>query len=116
MAVSGRQAAGLEGRERLARIARGDIARTPQLMPSVLYKGLIHLIAAEPGAGKTLLALMFATEAMRLGGSVLYLDTENGPRLIAERLRDLGANLDTLDERFHYFFTDLSLRPENLRG
>ena len=84
------------------------------MVEDVLYEGLLHSVAGAPGTGKTLLALYLAIQVMRHDGRVLYLDAENGPRLIAERLEHLGAEADILDERFHYYPADLTLDDDNL--
>ena len=107
-------ASGLLGRVRLVPLLRGGIEPTPQQVEDVIYAGLMHSMAGPPGSGKTLLALWIAVQVMRGGGRVLYLDAENGPRLVAERLRDLDADEDALDELFHYYPADLTLDPEDL--
>ena len=106
--------AGLMGRVPLALLLRDGIEPTPQLVKDLIYAGLMHSMAGPPGSGKTLLALWIAVQVMRGGGRVLYLDAENGPRLVAERLRDLGADLDALDELFHYYPAGITLDPEDL--
>jgi KaiC/GvpD/RAD55 family RecA-like ATPase len=113
-ASSARQAADVEGRVLLDELLRGGIEPTPQLVEDLLYEGKVHSVAGAPGSGKTFLALYLAIQVMRRGGRVLYIDAENGPRLIAERLRDLGADVDTLDERFYYYPADLTLDVEDL--
>jgi len=104
----------LEGRILLGEMLRGGILPTPQLVDGLLYEGRIHSIAGSPGVGKTLLALHISIQVMRGGGRVLYLDAENGPALIAERLGDLGADIEKLDERFFYFPADLTLEARHL--
>ena len=109
-----RPTAGLMGRVPLALLLRNGIEPTPQLVKDSIYAGLMHSMAGPPGSGKTLLALWLAVLVMRGGGRVLYLDTENGPRLVAERLLDLGADKDVLDDLFFYYRADLTLDPEDL--
>ncbi|MDP9438136.1 MAG: AAA family ATPase [Actinomycetota bacterium] len=105
---------GLQGRVRLGDLLRGGIEPTPQLLDGLLYQGRIHSISSGPGTGKTMLAEWMAIQVMRQGHRVLYMDAENGPKLIAERLGELGANLDDLDETFFYYPADLSLDAESL--
>lgn len=102
------------GRVLLGQLLRGGIEPSPQLVEGLIYAALMHSIAGEPGSGKTLLALWLAIQVMRGGGRVLYLDAENGPRLVAERLRDLGADEDTLDASFFYYPADITLEAESL--
>lgn len=110
------QPAGLQGRVRLGELLRGGIEPTPQLLEGIFYEGKIHSLAGKPGEGKTLMALWAAVQVMMQGRKVLYLDAENGPKLIAERLRDMGASPDSLDEHFHYYPADLGLDDESLAG
>jgi len=56
-----------------------------------LYAGRLTAIQSEPGVGKTWLALWLALQAINTGATVIYLDEEGGPELIAERLIRLGA-------------------------
>lgn len=96
----------LPGRVMLGDLLRGGIEPTPQLIEGLLYEGRIHSIAGPPGGGKTLIALWAAMQVMKKGQPVLYLDAENGPKLIAERLGELGADPDNLNEYFHYYPAD----------
>ncbi len=105
---------GLQGRVLLGELLKGGIEPTPQLLDGLLYEGRIHSIASGPGTGKTLLAEWMAIQVMNQGHRVLYLDAENGPKLIAERLKELGAGLDTVDETFFYYPADLSLDAESM--
>jgi hypothetical protein len=105
---------GLRGRVRLGDLIRGGIEPTPQLLPDLLYEGRIHSIASGPGTGKTFLAEWMCVQVMRRESRVLYLDAENGPKLVAERLEDLGADLDTLDDRFFYYPADVDMSAESL--
>jgi len=53
--------------------------------------------------GKSILALWLSIKVMNAGGRVLYLDEEGSLNMVSERLEALGADLDTLDERFFYY-------------
>ncbi len=105
---------GLQGRILLGDLLRGGIEPTPQLIPGLIYEARIHSIASAPGEGKTRLALWTAIEVMKRGRPVLYIDAENGPKLIAERLQELGADLDDLDDSFHYYPAEVALDRESL--
>lgn len=109
-----REPEGLQGRVLLGDLLRGGIEPTPQLIDGFLYEGRIHSVAGPPGAGKTLLALWAAIKIMKQGTPVLYIDAENGQNIIGERLRDLGADLDCIDELFHYHPTEIGIRHEDV--
>ena len=92
----------------VASIVRGDI---PSIVPTILartdgtrllYPGLTHSIAGEPNAGKTFLALLAVREVLEAGGRVGWLDYEGSPRIIGERLRDLGVPAGAVADRFFY--------------
>ncbi len=105
---------GLPGRVLLGELLRGGIEPTPQLLDGLLYEGRIHSIASGPGTGKTLLAEWMAIQIMKQDRSILYIDAENGPKLIAERLQELGADIKGLDELFHYYPAEVALDRESL--
>ncbi|PLS85063.1 MAG: hypothetical protein CYG60_14565, partial [Actinobacteria bacterium] len=105
---------GLKGRVLIGELLRGGIEPTPQLLDGLLYEGRIHSIASGPGTGKTLLAEWMAIQIMKQALSILYIDAENGPKLIAERLQELGADIEGLDELFHYYPAEVALDRESL--
>lgn len=98
----------------LGDLLKGGVEPTAQLLEGILYEARIHSIASHPATGKTLLALWIAVQIMKQGRLVLYIDAENGPKLIAERLQELGVDLDTLDELFHYYPAEVALDRESL--
>jgi AAA domain len=105
---------GLQGRVLLGNLLKSGIEPTPQLLEGLLYTGKIHSIAGPAGIGKTILAVWMCLQVMLKGLPVLYLDAENGPKIIAERLSDMGADLCMLDRLFHYYPADLMLDPDSL--
>jgi 5S rRNA maturation endonuclease (ribonuclease M5) len=105
---------GLPGRVDLGQLLLGGIEPTPQLLEGLLYEGRIHSIASGPGTGKTLLALWMAVQVMRQGRPVLYLDAENGPKLIAERFAEIGASPAELSRLLHYFPAEVALDAKSL--
>jgi len=93
---------------RLNRTLLGDALREGMLEPEVfeedlLLTGKVHQVFAGPGSGKSWLALWLATKAMERGQTVLYLDMENGKRIIAGRLQDLGVSSDDVDGYLNYY-------------
>jgi hypothetical protein len=75
---------------------------TPSLGPSLFYRHHLFLISGHKKAGKTLVMMAVALDHMRAGHPVVYVDLENGPEIIGERLLMLGAEPDSLDELFVY--------------
>lgn len=67
---------------------------------ALLYAGKVHMLQAEPSAGKTWLALAAILELLELGGSGVFLDYEDTPRGILGRLLALGADPVAVRERF----------------
>lgn len=103
-----KESKGLPGRVDLGEILENGIEPVPQLIEGLLYEGRIHSLAGEPGSGKTFISLWSCLEVMKQGQPVLYLDAENGPRLITERLRDMGATREDL-ELFAYYNAEVAL-------
>lgn len=87
----------------LGEIIRQGIEPPEELIEGILLKGKVHQIFAAPGCGKSWLALWLAKKLINQGERVLYLDTENGPRIIAERLEALGTETEKLEEYLHYY-------------
>ena len=73
-----------------------------ELVEDILLKGKVHQIFAAPGLGKSWLALWLTMRLINQGKLVLYLNTENGPNIIAERLQALGADPEKLDKCLNY--------------
>jgi hypothetical protein len=67
---------------------------------SLLYAGKVHMLQAEPSAGKTWLALAAVLELLEVGGSAVFLDYEDTPRGVLGRLLALGADPVAVRERF----------------
>ena len=59
---------------------------------NILRPGIRATWFAPRGAGKSLAALMLAVQVIEAGGSVLYVDAENGERRMAERLDTILAD------------------------
>jgi KaiC/GvpD/RAD55 family RecA-like ATPase len=97
------------------RISEG--VEPPATLTERTYAAKIHAINAEAGSGKTLYALWEALQVIRRKHHVMYLDNENGPNSISERLEDLGADPDTIDESFRYYRSpEVSLEQETLEN
>jgi hypothetical protein len=66
----------------------------------MLYARTLNLLIGEPESGKTWAALMAVAEVLKNGGAVQYLDFENGPAALVERLRSLGVADDVIEAQF----------------
>lgn len=89
----------------LGEIIRQGINPPEELVEGILLKGKVHQVFAAPGCGKSWLALFLTMKLINQGKPVLYLDTENGPNIIAERLKTLGAEEEKLDEYLTYYYS-----------
>lgn len=59
---------------------------------AIFYKGKVNEVYGDPEDGKTMLVLAAATEVLRSGSNVLFVDLDgNGPRETAEKLLMLGV-------------------------
>ena len=70
----------------------------PPIRCGLIYAGKRHLISGPPEAAKTLLALIFAIEEIRAGGTVAIIDFESGPAETRRLLEDLGATLEEISD------------------
>lgn len=101
----------------LARVLAGE---DPEPAPSILartdgiyllYPGKVHVVNAEPEAGKSWLALVACIGEMDRGEHVLYVDCEDSAGGIVGRLLQLGASAEAILDRFHYVRPDDPLNP-----
>jgi hypothetical protein len=76
---------------------------------ALLYSAALNALNAEPGAGKTWLALVASLALSRAGEHALYLDAESTAPAMAERLRALGAEPSDLGQ-LHYHVVGGPLR------
>src|ERR1039458_6757135 len=72
----------------------------------LLYGSRVHALHAEPEALKTWLALVASVEQIATGRVVIYIDFEDGPAGIVQRLRELGADSQAILTRFVYIRRD----------
>ena len=89
-------------------IEKGEIVGPrPSLLPRtdgqcLLYPGEIHSFSGEPDIGKGWVILSACADAIGSGRHVLYLDFEDGPASIVERLLALGVTPEAITKYFHY--------------
>jgi hypothetical protein len=89
----------------LGEVIRQGIEPPEELVEDILLKGKVHQVFAGPGCGKSWLALWLIVKLINEGRPVLYLDTENGKNIVAERLEALGAAPERLKDYLHYYFS-----------
>jgi len=66
----------------------------------LLYPGHTHLFSGEPDSGKSWLAAWICAELVASGDTVIWVDLEQSPRVLHERLRALGLEAEEIAERF----------------
>ncbi len=86
----------------LNEIIKKGVERPEDVVEDVIRSGKRHQIFSEAGTGKTWLATWITKEAISREKIVLYLDKENGGRIIAERLKALGADPELVDKFLRY--------------
>jgi AAA domain len=78
----------------------------------LIYPAKVNSLYAEPEGIKTWLALAACYEQIVLGEPVLFLDFEDTPTGITERLRDLGATAEQIARLFVYIRPESPATPE----
>ncbi len=99
----------LEGRVLLEEAIKYGVEPPEIFEPGVLIKGAVHHIFAGPGSGKTWQALWLIKNAIERGQRVAFFDTENGTRIVAERLAELGVDASQVNT-YLWYFPSLNLR------
>lgn len=88
-------------------IARGCQPEKPTvadvgLDTCLFYAGRINEIHAEPGVGKSNVAIAASLAVMQSGGLVVYIDPEDSPGGFTRRCLQFGATPDDLTQRCRY--------------
>lgn len=110
---AGDTARGLGQPTPLAKLIKDGVEPPEELVRGILLAGRVTVLFGESGSGKSWLALWLALWCIRRGLKVLYLDNENGKRIMAERLEALGAETERLDDLLRYHdFPNLTLESE----
>lgn len=68
----------------------------------LLYPGKVHALQGEPESGKGWITLATVASSLTAGASVLYIDFEDTPVSIVERLLALGTPHEAIVARFAY--------------
>jgi AAA domain len=81
----------------LAKLAREGV-KTPELLcEGMLYRGALHALVGDSGAGKTTILHFWAVLELAAGYSAVLLDEEDGQEQTTERLVALGATPEHLE-------------------
>ena len=95
----------------------GTYAETPPVFLAradgacLLYAGAVHSIAGEPESGKTWVAVLAVVERLAAGQPVLYVDFEDRPQRIVQRLLAAGATPTQIRGQFRYLRPETALNP-----
>jgi hypothetical protein len=101
------------GRVPLAGAVENGVEPPEELEREVILRGRISWVYATAGSGKSWFALWLTMRCVERGQRVLYLDSENGHRIVAERLGALGVSTERLDDLLCYIpFPFLAIEPE----
>lgn len=72
----------------------------------LLYPGKVHAFNAESETGKSMLALYCCAERIMAGEHVGYIDFEDSPSGVVERMLGFGVPAAAMLDRFHYVRPD----------
>jgi hypothetical protein len=104
----------LQDRVLLAKGIEEGIEPPEELQPGVLLRGKVHAIYGAAATGKTMLMLWLVKQCVERGEPVIFLDMENGPRIVSERLATLGVDTTRIDELMYYLPSpNLTMAPED---
>lgn len=98
------QKAPFGNRVMLDELVENGLKDPEELIEGVLLKGKAHHLFADAGSGKTFVALNLAMEVLKQGKTAVYLDKENGPRTMAQRVISMGMNTKKSGNLLHYHF------------
>jgi hypothetical protein len=86
----------------------------PPTIAGALYANTRHLLSGAPESGKSMVALSYSRDVLKQGGVVVYIDHENGPAAILERLRLFNIP-DRAINRFRYIEPDEPVQHAELQ-
>ena len=78
---------------------------------ALLYPYAIHSISGEPGSGKTWAALVAIAQELDGNNNTLFIDFEDRPQTIVNRLRALGATTNQIAAHLRYIRPETALNP-----
>jgi len=94
---------GIPNRRLVGQAIREGVNDPEQIVPGVLYTGMVHWWQGPPESGKSLLLLSIMSSLVHKNYTVMWIDEETGLLTTADRLSRMGANPDTLDNKFWYY-------------
>ncbi|MEE1295685.1 MAG: bifunctional DNA primase/polymerase [Bifidobacterium sp.] len=106
------------GRINLADWADGNPNPAPSLLTrtdgiSLLYRGRVNDLHGEPESGKSLLAQIATAELLAKHGRVAYIDLEDGPGGMIQRLRLLGVADSIITDPDTFDYRNPTGRPDS---
>ena len=105
----------LAGRVDLRKAILGGLEPPDELVEGILLAGQTHMLYGPSETGKTWILLWLIAQALKRGKTVVYFDSENGTRIVAERFVDLGVNPALLVNLHYYPFPSLPMEREATR-
>ncbi|KFI65737.1 bifunctional DNA primase/polymerase [Bifidobacterium cuniculi] len=105
------------GRVNLADWADGNPNPAPSLLTrtdgiSLLYRGRVNDLHGEPESGKSLLAQIATADLLAKHGRVAYIDLEDGPGGMIQRLRLLGVTDSIITDPDLFDYRNPTGRPD----
>jgi KaiC/GvpD/RAD55 family RecA-like ATPase len=77
---------------------------------AMFYPKRVNMLMGESGGGKSWVALVAVGAALAAGAAAVYVDLEDHPRSITERLRALGVAPEAIRDRFYYVRPDVAAK------
>lgn len=89
--------------------------KRPGLLADLIYGARLHSLSGPPEAGKTVLCMYLAVQAMQRHRPVLFVDEEAGPVQTTSILAGLGADAELIDKYLTYLpFPGIRLNDTDL--
>jgi hypothetical protein len=104
----------LAQRADLSEVLKRGLEPPDQLVEDILLAGLVHMLYGKAATGKTWILLWLVARLLEQGKKVAYFDAENGKRVIAERLKDLGVDRGKLRKLYYFPFPSLGLDKKSV--
>jgi hypothetical protein len=104
----------------LAPYVAGTIKDSPPTMLeradglNLLYTGKLHWISGEPEGLKSWLAQIAVADAIMDGLTSVYIDFEDAPQAVVQRLRSLGATDERILTNLRYYRPDSPMSKKNI--
>lgn len=88
---------------------RPDVLERPD-GKAMFYPLRVNMLMGESGGGKSWVALLAVAVALDAGQAAVYVDLEDHPRSITDRLRALGVAPEAIAEHFTYIRPDVAAK------